>query len=48
MGRVDNDYDNYALPHPDSEAVAVSSDSEPVIMFAVGPRYAGSPPRLRR
>ena len=47
MGRVDNDYDNYALTHPESEAAAVSSDSKLAITFALIPRYAGSAPRSR-
>ena len=46
-GRGNNDYDEYALPHPDSEAVAASSDLEPEIPFVFGPRYAGSLLRLR-
>ena len=42
-----DDYEDYALPHPESEAAAASSDSEPEIPFAFRPRYAGSPPILK-
>ena len=43
MERVNNDYANYAPPHPDSEAAAALYDSEPATPFTFGPRYAGSP-----
>ena len=43
MGRGNDDYDEYAPPHPDSEAVAASSDLEPVILFAFRPRYSFLP-----
>ena len=47
MFRGDNDYDNYAPPHPDSEAAVASFYSLTVISFAFRSRYAGSPPILR-
>ena len=47
-GRGDDDYDEYDLTQPYSEAPAASSDLEPEIPFVFGTRYAGSPPRLRR
>ena len=43
-GRGDNDYNDYAPPHPESEAAAASYDSYLAIPFASGSRYAGSPP----
>ena len=46
-GRVEDDYDNYAPPHPESEAAIASSDSKLVISFVFGLRYAGSPLRSR-
>ena len=46
-GKGLNDYNNYAPPHPESEAAAALSNSEPSIPFTFGLRYAGSPPRLR-
>ena len=45
--RGNNNYDDYAPPHPKSEAAAASSDLEPEIPFAFGPRYAVLPPRSR-
>ena len=45
MGRGDYDYNNYAPPYPESEAVAALSDSEPFVPLSLGPRYAVSPPR---
>ena len=47
MVRGDNDYNDYAPPHPESEAAAVLSDSKPEIPFVFGPRYAGLPPISR-
>ena len=43
MERVNDDYANYAPPHPDSEAAAALYNSEPAIPFAFEPRYEGSP-----
>ena len=45
--RFDDDYEDYAPPHPDSDAVATASDLELVILFAFGPRYVRSPPISR-
>ena len=42
--RGDDDYKYYNPPHPESEAVTASSNSEPAIPFTLGPRCAGSPP----
>ena len=47
MGRGDDDYDDYAPPHLDSEEVAASSDLEPAIPFMFRPRYVYAPPTLR-
>ena len=41
MVRGGNDYDYYTPPHPESEAAADFSYSEPEIQFAFGLRYAG-------
>ena len=46
-GRGGDEYNDYALTHPESEAAAASSHSETSIPFKFGPRYAGSPPILR-
>ena len=32
-GRGDDEYDDYAPPHPESESAVASSDLEPAIMF---------------
>ena len=53
MGRGDNYYndynnhDNYDPPHPESEAAASLSDSDPEMPFAFGLRCSGFPSRLR-
>ena len=47
MVRGDDDYNEYAPPHPESEASAVWYNSGTEIPFAFGPRYAGSPPILK-
>ena len=46
-GRDEDDYDNYALPYPESEAEAASSNSKLEIPFVFGPSYSGLPPRSR-
>ena len=46
-GRGDNDYGDYAPPHLEYESAVALYDSEPTILFAFGPRYAGSPPKSK-
>ena len=43
--RGDDEYDDYAPHHPESETAAASFDSKLAIRFAFGPRYAELPPR---
>ena len=38
--RGDDDYNDYTPPHPEYDAAAVLSDSEPAILFAFGGKYA--------
>ena len=45
--RDNDDYNNYAPPHPDSEAAAALYESEQEIPFVFRLRYAGLPLRLR-
>ena len=40
-------YIEYAPSHTESESAVAFSNSDPEILFAFGPRYAGSPPRSR-
>ena len=47
MVRGGNDYAYYTPPHPESEAAADFSYSEPEIQFAFGLRYAGLSSILR-
>ena len=40
MGRGEDGYDNYVLPHLDYESATASSDSEPMIPFTFGGKEA--------